>query len=181
MTNSMKAIILILTVSICFQIHGQKKEKFKPGVTITEVKKDSSFKMPKSVLFVFEGDLHLINNFKDLSKYLRKEFKHYETAFNYDLSSNKPLPEDLKKIPDKTYDKELFESVCFIKISEFKSWDNHLIRERKQNYRSNLFLKDVKTNIQTLKLVLYINSFYTVSTQNKNISATIFAAMNSVD
>lgn len=47
---------------------SQNTSEFQPGVEIIQSDKISEYKSPKSILFVFEGHTHMINNFLDLKK-----------------------------------------------------------------------------------------------------------------
>ncbi len=177
----MKRILLLIILLIGINGFSQKSGKFKPGVKIIENEKIEKYKKPNSILFIFKGHTHSINYFLDLKKKIRKtfkkkmkkEFKHFKLNFNYDLNAKKPFKFDLDKIPSKKYNKKEYESVCHISISDFRGWDNQLIKNRKQNYNLNVELKDINSN-QLITLKLNVNTYYTILTQNKNSSKLIY-------
>ena len=164
---------------------SQEKVEFRPGVQIFENEINPKYKTPSSILFVFGGGTHSIRYYLDLKKEIRtqfrkhkkKEFKKFKLKFSFDLKSKKPLKNDLATIPSSKYHYENFEIICFITISDFNGWDNHLIEKRKQNYLLNLKLVNWKTNQTMLKLKLNVNSYYTILTQNKNSSRLIVDAI----
>lgn len=180
----MKRIFLLILLVNGLSSFSQNIGKFKVGVKITENEKISEYIVPSSILFVFEGDTHLINNFLNLKKRIRatfkkkmkKNFRNFKLDFNYNLSSEKPFKSDLSKIPSKKYDEKEYQAICYVTLSDFKGWDNHLIEKRKQNYNLNIELEDVNFN-KLMKLKLNVNSYYTIATQNKKSSKIIYQAI----
>lgn len=177
----MKKILLLIVLLAGMSSFSQKNEKFKSGVKIIEKEKIKEYKKPKSILFIFKGHTHSIHYFLDLKKRIRKdfkkrmkkEFKHFKLNFNYDLNAEKPFKFDLKKIPSKKYNKNEYESICYISLSDLKGWDNELIEKRKQNYNLNIELKT--TNLDSLiTLKLNVNTYYTIVTENRNSSKLIY-------
>jgi len=180
----MKRIFLILLLLNGLNSFSQNIEKFKSGVKITENEKISEYIAPSSILFVFEGHTHMINNFLDLKKRIRKafkkkmkkEFRNFKLDFNYNLSAEKPFKSDLSNIPSKKYNEKEYQAICYITLSDFKGWDNHLLEKRTQNYNLNIELKDINFN-NLMKLKLNVNSYYTIASQNKNSSKIIYKAI----
>lgn len=176
----MKRNLLVIALLISIHSFSQKEESFKPGVRVAKFEKESNYKTPQSILFIFSGDTHLVNYFLDLEKRIRKEFKKKKNRkskglkmnFDYDLKGVHPLKSDLKKIPTKSYLKNKYESIAFVTISNVKGWDNQLHKKRKQHYNLNIELKN--NNSETLlSLELRVNTFHTILTQNKNLSELI--------
>jgi len=177
-----KSIILgFLFLTISLSLFSQKRAKFSTGVKIIQKEKIQDYKKPESILFIFEGHTHLVNFYLNLEEKIRKIFKKkgrkkkekIKLNFNYNLSAKKSLDHDLQMIPTKKYKKENFETICYIKQTDFKSWDNHLLESRKQNYNLNMNLFDNKSN-NLLNLKLNVNSYYITTTQNKNSSKIIY-------
>lgn len=163
-------VILLFITSICL---SQEGERFKIGVKVANLDKAENYKVPKSILFEFNGSAHLINYYLDLTKKIKKQFKkeRIKTKFNYNLSDSNPLKADMNSIPKKKFNFKDFDVVCQYNINNFKGWDDHLFRYRKQNYKADLILQ--KENEVLLKRTIDINTYYTISTQNKNISKII--------
>lgn len=61
-----------------------------------------------------------------------------------------------------------------ISTSTLRFWDNHLFDKRKQNYDLILRLEKSETNelVETAKI--NVKSYYTIVTQNKNLSKLIY-------
>ena len=177
----MTKIFLITLLLIGLNSFSQNTTEFEPGVEIIQSDKISEYESPKSILFVFEGHTHMINNFLDLKKHIRKafkkrmksDFKSFLLDFNYNLTAEKSMKEDMEKIPSKKYRKEKYETICYISVTDIKGWDEHLIEKRKQNYILNADLKDKDLN-ELLQLKLKVNSYYTITTENKNSSSLIY-------
>ena len=180
----MKRIFLLILLLNGLNSFSQNIGKFKPGVKITENEKTSEYITPSSILFVFEGHTHMINNFLDLEKKIRKtfkkkmkkEFKNFKLDFNFNLNAEKSFKSDLSSIPSKKYNEKEYQAICYITLTDFKGWDNYLIEKRKQNYNLNIELKDIDFN-KLMKLKLNVNSFNTIATQNKNSSKIIYKAI----
>jgi hypothetical protein len=163
-------VILLFVTSICL---SQEEKSFKIGVKIVNLDKADSYKVPKSILFEFNGNTHLVNHYLDLAKKIRRQFKKegVKAKFNYNLLGTNPLKSDMNSIPKKKFNFKDFDVVCKYNINNFKGWDDHLFRYRKQNYKANLILQ--KENEVLLKMTIDINTYYTISTQNKNTSKII--------
>lgn len=86
----------------------------------------------------------------------------------------KPLKADLESIPSKEYDKYDYNLLCLTNLSEFNNWDNHLIEKRKQNYKLNITIISNESNEIIESAKINVNSYYTITTQNKNSSEFIF-------
>ena len=135
----MKRILLLIILLFSLNTFSQNSGKFEAGVKIIENEKIEGYKKPKSILFIFKGHTHSINYFLDLKKRIRKTFKkkmkkyfkNFKLNFNYDLNAEKPFESDLKNIPSKKYNKKEYESICQISLSDFKGWDNHLLKKKK--------------------------------------------------
>ncbi|TXE14907.1 hypothetical protein ES692_17625 [Psychroserpens burtonensis] len=175
-----KKLLLIIFLLIGIISFSQQNEKFVPGVNLIENTIVSEIKSQSSVLFVFKGDTHFINFYRDLSKKLKKQFRKskQKIKFNYELSSEKPLESDLKSLPKKTFEKENFDVICYVSTTFIKGWDNHIIKERKQNYDMNLQIVNSGTNVMMESAKININSFYTTLTQNINSSKLIYILIN---
>jgi hypothetical protein len=177
----MKRILFLIILLLSLNTFSQKNEKFKSGVKIIENEKIEKYKNPKSILFIFKGHTHSINFFLDLKKRIRKifkkkmkkEFKDFKVNFNYDLNAKKSLKSDLDNIPSKKYNEKEYESICQIFISDFKGWDYHLSKKRKQNYNLNIELKDINSSL-LIAFKLNVSSYYTIATQNKKSSKLIY-------
>lgn len=171
-----KIALLFLFFLVNLNIFSQKKENFKPGVSLIEYKIMSDLTSKNSILFIFEGDTHLINFYLDLKENLVKRFKNSKVKvdFNYELFSKKPFKSDLSLIPKQTSSKNNYDLICSISLLNFKSFDEHLIKKRKQNYNLNLKFKEKKTNELINTAIINVNSFYTITTQNKNLSKVIY-------
>ncbi|MHC9087341.1 hypothetical protein ACXIHB_01380 [Tenacibaculum sp. IMCC1] len=70
-----KIALLFLFFLVNLNIFSQKKENFKPGVSLIEYKIMSDLTSQNSILFIFEGDTHLINFYLDLKENLVKGLK----------------------------------------------------------------------------------------------------------
>jgi len=95
------------------------------------------------------------------------------------LSAGKPYESDLKNIPSKKYKPKNYETVCYINQKNFKGWDNHLLRNRKQNYDINVELLNYKQK-ELMKLKMNVNSYYITITQNKNSKQKNFSSNNGI-
>ncbi|MGB5205284.1 hypothetical protein [Eudoraea sp.] len=176
----MKRYFILVLIFVVSNLYCQKQEKFKARINLEESNILPNIGSMESVLFVFTGDTHLINFYLDLTKHLKKRFKKSKTEidFNYDLYSKKPLEADLELIPSKKYDKSDYKLICLVSLSEFKNWDNHLIENRKQNYKLNIVINRDESNHMVESAKINVNSNYTISTQNKNSSKLIFDLLN---
>jgi hypothetical protein len=165
--------ILLAFMLISGLLYGQTDKEFKEGVKIVKFEQKENYTKPKIVLFEFIGDTHSINHYLNLSKQLKRKFRKIgiKSKFNYNLENPSPMKADLDAIPKRSYDKKDFQFVCYIKMKDFKGWDNHLIEQRKQNYKMEFLLeKEGKTS---LFAVLDIHTFYTIATQNQSIATAI--------
>jgi len=139
----MNKFILIFLVSPFFLCFGQKREKFKKGAVVIERIASKNYTDPKSIYFVFKGDTHLVNFYKDLQSKIEKVFENSDIkiGFSYILSSNNPLKVDLENIPKTKAKYSDFQVIAAISISFIKSLDSPDIYQRKQNY--NLIMETV--------------------------------------
>ncbi|MGH1385952.1 hypothetical protein [Kordia sp.] len=174
----MKKILFFISLLITFQSFSQNKEKFKPGVKVTTIEKVAEYQKPTSVLFIFEGDTHLVNYFLDLEKHIQRRFKKdigkgFKLDFIYELTSEKPLESDLVKLPRQSFDKTKYEAIGYITLADFKSVETKLGQTRKQRYAINVELKN-KDSDQLLYFILNVRSFKTIVTQNKKSSKLIY-------
>jgi len=173
-----KNIVLLLSLAVVTNMFSQNTNNFKPGVEIIALNKAEDFKTPKSILFVFEGDTHLIYYYLNLKKEIikatrrrgRKAFKSIKLDFNYEMDSKSPLESDLSRIPLKKFDKKLYDMVCHVSLSNYFGWDNHLIKKRKQNYFLCFVVESPTSKGTVFNLKLEVNSHYTIATENKNSS-----------
>ncbi len=149
------------------------KQKFKPQVKIIENSYKAENRNPKSILFVFDVIYCLGDFYVDLAKNLKEKFKNSDTKVECSFLINTTI--GVEDIPKNKYSKNDFELVCFVEISDTKTWDNDLrnIRKRKQNYDLNFLFKKSKAEQKIGMIKLNINSYYTIMTQNKNSSKLI--------
>ena len=173
----MKKFILLVIISLIgTNSFSQKKEKFKLGVKLEENTIITDFKSANSILFIFKDDTHMINFYLDLTKRLKKRFNksNQKIDFNFELYSDNPFESDLNSIPKKNFNKTDYDLICMISTSTLRFWDNHLFDKRKQNYDLILRLEKSETNelVETAKI--NVNSYYTIVTQNKNLSKLIY-------
>lgn len=174
----MKKIIVVLSLFIVFSSFSQNEKKFKTGVNVTTIEKVADYKKPTSLLFVFEGHTHLGAYFVDLEKHIQRRFKKeikkgFQLDFMYDLTSENPADYELRIIPKRKFDKANYQSVGYVTISDFKGWDSHLYKKRKQNYNLNIILKDTNST-KLLTLVLNVSNYYTIARENKKSSKLIY-------
>lgn len=176
----MKKILLILLFSTVF-CSSQMNVKFNKGVHVLKSYKTENFINPKSILFEFSGDTHLVNYYSDLAKKIKKQFRKrgIKSRFNFNLYNPKPLESDVENIPNKKYVREDFDLVGTIELKDFKSWDNHLIEKRRQNHKLNIQLRNNKETVFSVLLDIYTH--YTIATQNKDIVKTILHELNLED
>jgi len=174
----MQKTLILISLFITFQTFSQSKEKFKPGVKVITLEKVEGYQKPASILFVFEGHTHLVSFFLDLESHLKKRFKKeikkgLKLDFKYELYAKEAFESDLALIPKRNFSKNQYEVISYISISDFKGWDDHLFKKRKQNYNLNVILKDSDTN-QLLKLILNASNYFTISRSNKKSSKLIY-------
>ncbi|MDD7915162.1 hypothetical protein [Polaribacter ponticola] len=164
----MNKILLILLMSSTV-FYSQKKEHFKSGTEVLKFKKLSSFKIPKSILFEFSGDTHLIYYYLDLSKKIEKRFNKEEikVEFNYNLTEG-TYDEDLKKIPKKISNPKNYDAFCKMQIKSFKNLKRNKIGEMKQVYDLELNLLENEKTV--LKATLNIKTYNTILTKNNRVS-----------
>ncbi|CAL2107132.1 hypothetical protein T190115A13A_300016 [Tenacibaculum sp. 190524A02b] len=147
---------------------------FTSGVEVIEIKKNKTYKTPKSILFVFEGDTHLVHHYNDLKKHIKKRFRKQKIAFNYNLNSTKLLLTDLKEIPTKKNYPKDYEIVCTFSIGNFGGESNTNPYKSTQIHDLTAILKNTQNNEEVLKLVLKVKTFFTIATQNKAASEQLF-------
>ena len=166
----MKKLIFVL-VFLSSLIHAQTSKEFEEGVNVLKFEKKENYTKPKSILIEFSGDTHSINYYLDLAKHLKKRLRKIgiKSKFNYNLNNPTPMKVDLESIPKKKFNKNDFQFVCYMKMKDFNSWDNHLLEKRKQNYKLEVKLEEEKK--ESVFILLDINTFYTIANQN-NVIAT---------
>ena len=171
-----KILLLIIFLQIGINSFSQQNENFELGVNLIENTIVSEIESQSSVLFVFKGDTHFINFYRDLANQLKKRFRKskHKIKFNYELSSNKPLESDLKAIPKKTFKKTDYGIICFISINFISSRNDNSIKERTQNYELNMEVKKSGTNLIIESAKINVISNYTILTQNNNSSKLIY-------
>ncbi|QTE24113.1 hypothetical protein [Polaribacter cellanae] len=169
----MKSFILFFLVSFSTVIFSQEKKEFKTGVKLIEKEIISKHQLPKTILFEFSGDSHLIYFYKNLSKKIKKRFKKngIKTAFNYNLKEAS-LKEDIKEIPTKKHSSENYNQLCKIEIDNFKNFNNYKIKERKQKF--NLDFNFIENNKIVLKGTMQVSTNNTIITENKKISKELY-------
>ena len=170
---------LLLLLLISFTCFSQNEIKFKKGVRVLENKKQPNFKTPKSILFVFEGDTHLINYYLILTKKLKKRAKkvNIKTGFNYNLFSNNPLNDDLLSIPKNKENDINYTNACVISSSfqkTPKSWrDYYSVKSRKTQHYVNFKMVN-KENEEVFSSKFDVHAYYTITTESKKISKMFF-------
>ncbi|MGO3691119.1 hypothetical protein [Psychroflexus sp. S27] len=145
----MKKYTLMILFSFLFMStsFGQEKIKFLKGVQTFENRLSSEFKNPESILFVFKVVGCQANFYNDLTKHLKRRFRKskIKTMFNYDIDTFI----EAEKIPKKVHSTDEAELICYVEISDLKSWDNNMsIHKRKQNYLIHLLLKKTISKIK---------------------------------
>lgn len=172
-----KNIIFCLWIGLVLGVYGQSDTSFDPGVEILH--EDASFSIAEHsrILFVFKGDLHLVNFYKDLEKKLKKQFKKssLKIGFEYKLDSGNPLSSDLKSLPKKKPNKSRFEHVLSISTADIKSWDNTVIEQRKQQFLIDIEVKSNLSKDELFSVQLQVKTYGTVLKQNEKIGEVIFA------
>ncbi|WP_047547934.1 hypothetical protein [Psychroserpens sp. Hel_I_66] len=177
----MNKLIIVLIIIFGIQIPGfsQNNENKEFGVTILNIDKSYEFKPYSSTLIIFKGNTHLINNFLDLEKHIKRTFrkksKKHNLEFNFELSSEKSYGDDLKKVPSKKYDPIEFDIVCeiYLLVSEIKSSAINNIDERNQIYNLYVTFKNNVEKTTITEVVLEVKSLGTITSQNKNIAKAI--------
>ena len=168
-------VIFLLILLMGINANCQKNEKFKEGVKVTS--KEIIFKLDSinSILFVFKGDTHLVDNYMSFTEELQNQAEQFDLSFIYDLFTKQPLESDLEPISKNMYDCLKHDVVCTINILSIKSCDNNMGSKRKQNYDLSVRLHSCNTNKTVMVTMLNVNSYYTISTQNKNLSKLIYS------
>ncbi len=172
-TNTKVKRIFLALVFMSSFIYAQSEMEFSEKVEIIKYEQNENYTKPKVILFEFSGDTHSINYYLDLSKQLKKRFRKIgvKSKFNYNLHNPSPLKADLESIPERKFNKSDFQFVCYLKMKDFNSWDNHLLEKRKQNYKLEIKLEKMKN--ESVFILLDINTYYTIANQNKVIASTI--------
>lgn len=175
--KAMKKLLFLLLIipPLCFS-----QIKFKKGVKVLEVTKSPDFKTPKSILFEFTGDTHLIYYYLELSEKLKKRAKKHDikVGFNYKLNSKTPLKDDLETIPKKIESRDNYDSRCHVfyqYVENPKKWIKNggdpTYRKMTHNMNFRLFNKN---NDEILFTKFDIHSYFTIVTQSKKTSKKFF-------
>ncbi|MEE9406713.1 MAG: hypothetical protein V3V28_01435 [Polaribacter sp.] len=174
----MKKTYLLLFLLFTTYTYSQKKEKFKSGVELTEAQKGSSYNTPKSILFEFSGNTHLIYFYKDLSKKIKKSFRKsgIKVKFNYNLVGGN-FKEDLKEIPKKKHSSLNFKSLCKIELSNSKHFKNKYADVKKRKQQFNLKINLLEKEKIILFATLEVKTFFTILTQNKEVSKLLLKVL----
>jgi hypothetical protein len=167
-----RSTLLIIASIIVSNSFSQEKEIFKPGVLLTENLITDELKNAKSILFVFDVVGCEANFYNDLTEHLEKRFKKSDIkiGFNYDIYTNV----EKEKIPKKKFLNQEFDLICYISTSKIKGWDIDLGQKRKQNYDLILTLRKNDSENIIGSAIINVNSYYTIATQNKNLSKLIY-------
>lgn len=114
----MKKTLLILSLIIA-SCSAKKEIISDKKVSVLEISKDSTYKKPESILFVFTGHTHLIYYYKDLAKTLEKDLKekNIKANFNYYLSAEKSFQIDLDNIPKHKFYYKNYTAICSLNVS----------------------------------------------------------------
>ncbi|WP_271407045.1 hypothetical protein [Tenacibaculum soleae] len=169
-------LLLLLTSFACF---AQEDIKFKKGVNVVENKKAPNFKTPKSILFTFEGDTHLINYYLILTKKLKKKARKNKitVGFKYNLQSVNPLNDDLSSIPKSKEDDSDYVNTCIVSCSfpeTPKAWgDFKYVKKRKTKHYVNFKMVDNK-NKEVFSTKFDVHALYTIATESKKTSEMFF-------
>lgn len=174
----MKSRILILCVLIfSLSNYSFAFQKFSPSVEVLTSNKDEGFTTSESILFVYKGDTHSVHYYLNLENKLKKAIKkqlktNYNLGFCYELKSENPHSDDVSVIPVLTPNKEDYKTICYVSITDFKGWDNHLASNRKQYFKLNFNFIDSYDSLNQ-QIILEVKTLYTMTSKNKLISKTI--------
>ncbi|MFD2588239.1 hypothetical protein ACFSQJ_14965 [Croceitalea marina] len=173
----MRVSLFLLVVLFSANNYCQKV-KFRNGVFIDSLQLNSKINYSDSILITFEGDTHLVNYFLDLESKIRKRAKKGYSKnfiyFDYNLISFSPLNDDLIKIPKNNYNKEDFNYMMTISLSEVKGWDYNLGYKRKQSYRINFSIENPINAAQVGFLSFDVKTYYTILKENKTLVNILF-------
>lgn len=171
-----KNILIVLGLTLTLNIYSQKKEKFKAGVKLTENNIPKEFKSTNSILFFFKNGGCGPNFYIDLKKHIEKKFKKSNKKIDFIFS-----PHYLtygEKTPTTIDSLIKHELICEISEENFNGWDNNLHKKRKQNYDLVLTVKKGNSDSIIGFATLNINSYWNITTQNKNMSKLIYKLFN---
>ncbi len=157
-------------------IYCQKEEKFKTGVRLIEKKSVGNIKEYESILFVLEINGCESDFYIDLKKKIEKRFKKTNKNISFNFKINTII--ETEQIPKDKHLYEDYDLICEIKIENFKSWDQDLVKKRKQNYDLVLIVKNNNSNSVLSSVKINVNSYWTITTQNKNSSKLIYKLFN---
>ena len=173
----MKRFILLLTILLIgLNSFSQKKDKFKPGARITENKIPKDFIDSNSILFVFKNGGCGPYFYIDLKKHIEKTYKKSDK--NVDFIFDSHYLKHGVEVPTTIDSLNKHELICEIKEDNFNSWDNDLYKKRKQNYDLVLTIKKNNSDSNVGFARININSYWTITTQNKNTSKLIYKLFN---
>jgi hypothetical protein len=169
-------ILIVLGLIFTLNIYSQEREKFKPGVKLTENNIPKEFKDSSSILFVFKNGGCGPYFYIDLKEHLEKKFKKSNNKVDFIFDSHYLAYGE--KVPTTIDSPNEHELICEINEENFKGWDNDLYEKRKQNY--DLVLKVKKGDSDSIIgfAIININSYWTIATQNKKTSKLIYKLFN---
>jgi len=173
----MKKFSLITLVCILtFNSYCQKKQRFKSGVRLTENNMLDEFKDADSILFIFDVVGCKANFYNDLRKQIAKRFKksNKKIGFNFNIYTIVQV----EKIPTKIHLQKDYALVCQIVIRNFRSWDTHLYKKRKQNYDLSLKISNPHGDIVHRTATINVSSYWNIATQNRKTSTLIYKLFN---
>lgn len=170
------ALLLFFVSGFCF---SQSELEFKKGARIVEVFKSETYTSPKSILFRFEGDTHLISYFLELKKHLKKGLskKGIKTGFIYNLNSKKPSKFDLKSIPKNKEKRKNYETLAIVSISFVKKLNSSWKHYTNINYRKTQHFLHVtilnEENRKIFSVKLDVHSYYTIVEESEVTSKVL--------
>ncbi|TXE19972.1 hypothetical protein ES692_01560 [Psychroserpens burtonensis] len=167
--------LYLFTIVLCSSLFSFSQD-LEIGVKLIENNTVKKVTSSKSVLFVIEDDTHYIHFYLDLARKIKRKLRKSTSAvdFNYEMSSEfKPFEFDLKRIPNKKYDKLNYDIVCFLETSNMKNFDATKERERVIIFDLDLNISESSTNktIEIAKLHIAANNF--IADHNKEAAHLI--------
>lgn len=171
-----KFILPLIILLIGLNSFSQKKEKFKRGARITENKIPKDFVNSNSILFVFKSGGCGPHFYIDLKKHIEKTYKKSDKNINFIFAPHY-LNQGVE-VPTKLNSSNKYELICEIEEENFKGWDNHLHKKRKQNYDLVLTIKKSNSDSNIGFARINVNSYWNITTQNKKTSKLFYKLFN---
>ena len=173
----MKRCSLITFVFILsFNSYCQEKQKFKSGVRLTENNMLDEFKNADAILFIFDVVGCQANFYNDLRKQIDKRFKKSNKKIGFNFGIHTIV--EVEKIPTKRNLQKDYDLVCQIAVRNFRGWDTHLYKKRKQNYDLSLKISNPHGDIVHRTSTINVSSYWNIATQNRKTSTLIYKLFN---